>query len=127
MLESGLVEGRNIHNYVAGGDVEWDTVVTSVTNAWGVWEELQELIQWMREYNANPLRDRELRFYCMDGTGNWFHAQHAYDAVITFARRVDTNLVNQVSAIEASVRSLTLTSVENGKSRPGKASLQMPL
>ena len=35
VLESGLVEGRAAHDYVAGADVEWDSVVASITNAWG--------------------------------------------------------------------------------------------
>ena len=35
VLESGLVEGRNVHDYVAGKDVDWETVVASITNAWG--------------------------------------------------------------------------------------------
>ena len=104
VLESGLVEGRNIHNYVAGADIDWDTVVTSVTNAWGVWEELQELIQWMRDYNKNPDKGRKLSFYSMDGSGNWFHARHAHDAVITFARKVDADLANLVQGIEDAVR-----------------------
>ena len=104
VLESGLVEGRNIHNYVAGSDVDWDTVITSVTNAWGVWDELQELIQWMRRYNENPDKDQELRFYCMDGTGNWFHARHAHDAVMTFARKVDTDLTSTVQGLEGAVQ-----------------------
>ena len=74
VLESGLVEGKNIHDYVDGADVEWDTVVASVTNGWGVWAELQELITWMRDYNADPGNDRRLRFYGTDGSGNWSHA-----------------------------------------------------
>ena len=79
---------------------------TSVTNAWGVWEELQELIQWMRDYNKNPERERELRFYCMDGTGNWFHARHAYNAVNTFARQVDSNLASMMAAIEEQIHAI---------------------
>ncbi len=96
VLETGIVESRNIHKYVAGADVDWETVVKSVTNAWGVWTELQELIQWMRDYNANPHRDRELRFYGMDGTGNWFHIQHPFNALMEFGRKVDANLANDV-------------------------------
>lgn len=92
VLESGLVEGRNIYDYVAGSDIDWDTVVNSVTNGWGVWTEVQELIQWMRNYNLNPDRDRDLRFYGMDGTANWFHLQHVYDAVAKFTRKVDIDL-----------------------------------
>ena len=96
VLETGIVESRNIHKYVAGADVDWETVVKSVTNAWGVWAELQELIQWMRDYNANPNRDRELRFYGMDGTGNWFHIQHPFNALMEFGRKVDADLANDV-------------------------------
>ena len=103
VLESGLVEGRNIHEYVAGGDVDWDTVVTSVTNAWGVWDELQDLIKWMRAYNQDPGRSRTLKFYCMDGTGNWFHARHAWDMVAAFARDTDPALADHVMAIEEAV------------------------
>ena len=108
VLESGLVEGRAVHEYVAGADVDWDTVVSSVTNAWGVWAELNEMIRWMRDYNANPGRDRELRFYCMDGTGNWSHATHAYRAVHDFARRVDESLAADLARdLEAGVESAT--------------------
>lgn len=96
VLESGLVESRAIHEYVAGADVDWDTVVRSVTNAWGIWAELQELIQWMRNYNANPNRDRELRFYGMDGSGNWFHLRHALKAIVDFGRKVDASLADHL-------------------------------
>ena len=108
VLESGLVEGRAVHDYVAGADIDWDTVVSSVTNAWGVWAELNEMIRWMRDYNANPGRDRELRFYCMDGTGNWSHATRAWRAVRDFARRVDEDLaVDLARDLEAGVKSAT--------------------
>ena len=109
VLETGIVESRNIHQYVAGADVDWETVVKSVTNAWGVWTELQELIQWMRDYNANPDRDRELRFYGMDGTGNWFHIQHPFNALMEFGHKVDADLANDVKrSFEGPARDLNL-------------------
>ena len=109
VLESGIVESRKIHQYVAGADVDWETVVKSVTNAWGVWTELQELIQWMRDYNANPNRDRELRFYGMDGTGNWFHIQHPFNELMEFGRKVDADLANDVKrSFEGPVRDINL-------------------
>lgn len=98
VLESGLVEGRRIHDYVAGRDVAWEDVVASITNAWGVWSELNDLIRWMREWNQDPDRSRELRFYCMDGTGNWYHAEHAYSAVHGYLREADTALADQLES-----------------------------
>jgi erythromycin esterase-like protein len=97
VLESGLVEGRAVHDYVAGRDVEWDTVTASITNAWGVWAELNEMIRWMRDWNLDRGRLRELHFYCMDGTGNWSHAQHAYAGVHNFAARVDAALADDIA------------------------------
>ena len=71
-----------------------------------MWAELNELIRWMRDYNANPGRDRELRFYCMDGTGNWSHATHAYRAVHDFACRVDESLATDLAReLEAGLKS----------------------
>lgn len=108
VLESGLVEGRAVHDYVAGADIDWNTVVSSITNAWGVWAELNEMIRWMRDWNANPDRPCELRFYGMDGTGNWSHAQHAYTAVQGFASRVDAGLADDIARdFEVAVKEVT--------------------
>ena len=96
ILESGLVEGRHIHDYVNGEDVAWERVVGSVTNGWGVWAELQELIVWMREYNADPTSPGRLRFYCTDGSGNWAHARIAFDAVLALLRSVDGETAERV-------------------------------
>ena len=113
VLESGLVEGRAVHDYVAGADVEWDTVVASITNAWGVWAELNEMIRWMRDWNADPQRPRELRFYCMDGTGNWSHAKHAYTATHEYACRVDQALADDIARdFEQAVRDVSFETRE---------------
>lgn len=97
VLESGLVEGRRVHEYVAGADYDWDTIAGSINNVWGVWAELNDLIRWMREWNANPDRPRDLRFYGMDGTGNWAHAGFPYEAVHSFAARVDETLADDIA------------------------------
>ncbi len=96
ILESGLVEGRHIHDYVDGKDVPWERVVGSVTNGWGVWAELQELIVWMREYNASVGNRRRLRFYGTDGSGNWAHARIAFDAVLAFLRDAEPETAESV-------------------------------
>ncbi|MBT4488394.1 MAG: erythromycin esterase family protein [Rhodospirillaceae bacterium] len=109
VLESGLVEGRLVHDYVAGADHDWDDVAAAINNVWGVWAEINELIRWMREWNQNPDRPRELRFYGMDGTGNWAHARYAYRAVHDFALGVDQVLADDIARdFEGAVAEVTL-------------------
>lgn len=97
VLECGLVEGRLVHDYVAGQDADWDDIARAINNVWGVWAELNDLIRWMRDWNADPDRPRDLRFYAMDGTGNWAHARFPYQALLTFAQRVDPALAADIA------------------------------
>lgn len=97
VLESGLVEGRRVHDYVAGADDDWDEIARSINNVWGVWAEINDLIRWMRDWNADPGRPRNLRFYGMDGTGNWAHARLAYAAVHDFANKADPALAADIA------------------------------
>ena len=49
VLESALVEGRLVYDYVAGVDCDWDDVAAAINNVWGVWAEINDLVRWMRE------------------------------------------------------------------------------
>ena len=72
------------------------------------------MIRWMRAWNSSPNRSRELRFYCMDGTGNWSHAQHAYTAVHDYARCVDQSLAQDVRRdFEQAVQDVTFETRKN--------------
>jgi erythromycin esterase len=111
VLESALVEGRLVHEYVAGVDHDRDSVAAAINNVWGVWTEINELIRWMREWNRDPGRPRELRFYGMDGTGNWAHSRHAYRAVHEYALRVDQALADDIARnFEQAVEEVTFES-----------------
>ena len=111
VLESALVEGRLVHEYVAGADHDRDSVASAINNVWGVWAEINELIRWMRDWNQDPDRPHELRFYGMDGSGNWAHARFAYHAIQDYARRVDPALGEQIKRqFEEKVEEVTLES-----------------
>ena len=97
VLESALVEGRLVHDYVNGAEADWDDLALAINNVWGVWAEINDLIRWMRDWNADPGRPRKLRFYGMDGTGGWAHARHAYHAVHAFALRAEPSLADDLS------------------------------
>ena len=114
VLESALVEGRRVHEYVAGVDHDWDSVAAAINNVWGVWAEINDLIRWMREWNADPGRPRELRFYGMDGTGNWASARYAYHAVHQFAGSVDQTLADDIAgSLEQAVEEVILENREH--------------
>lgn len=109
VLESALVEGRLVHDYVAGADCDWDDVAAAINNVWGVWAEINDLVRWMRAWNANPDRPRDLRFYGMDGTGNWGHARFVYGAVHDYASRVDQALADDIARdFEQAVEDVTV-------------------
>ncbi len=97
VLESALVEGRIVHDYVNGAEADWDDLALAINNVWGVWAEINDLIRWMRDWNADPARPRKLRFYGMDGTGGWAHARHPYIALLAFARRADPALAEDLA------------------------------
>lgn len=108
-LECGVVEGRLVHDYVAGADVEWNEIARAINNVWGVWAEINELLRWMRDWNTRPERSRELRFYPMDGTANWTQAERAYGAVHGFAEAVDSALAADMeNALAGGVREISL-------------------
>ena len=97
VLESALVEGRQVHDWVLGQDISWTTIVRdSITNAWGLWRELHELLHWMRAWNADPAKGRSLHFYGMDGTANWSHPHHALQGVLVYLEEVDPRLAMEM-------------------------------
>lgn len=98
VLESGFVEGKIVHDYVNGADIAWERVIDAITNAWGVWSELQELITWMRAYNDGKSDRQKLKFYCMDGSGNWSHAKITYAALHRYLITVSANLAAEFAA-----------------------------
>lgn len=92
VLEIGFVEGKVVHDYVLGADIPWEDVIAAFTNAWGVWAEVQELLKWMRNENASRAEQDKLRFYGMDGSGNWSHAKRTYTALHDYLLKVDAPL-----------------------------------
>jgi erythromycin esterase len=70
-IESGLVEGRTVHDYVRGGGGDFATVLSQGIG-WN-WDQLpqnQSLVQWIRRYNADPRHARKVNFYGFDVPGS---------------------------------------------------------
>lgn len=70
-IESGLVEGRVVHDYVRGGQGDLSEVLSRGIG-WG-FDSLPQnraLVSWLREYNANPHHTRKVNFYGFDVPGS---------------------------------------------------------
>ncbi len=67
-VESSFPRGRLVNEYVAGrGPASYDEVrEAGFSHGFGRLEANRELVEWMREYNADPSRPVPLRFYGFD-------------------------------------------------------------
>lgn len=95
-VESGLVEGRLVHDYVRGGPGNLAEVAAKGLN-WGFGELRQNhvLIEWLRDYNTAAFNRRKINFYGFDTSGapssdqlHWSQ-QVSLGAVLRFLHTVD--------------------------------------
>ena len=87
-IESGIVEGRAVYDYVLGGS---GTLLTAVAQGFS-WTfdqlfENHDLVRWLREYNADPQHTRKVRFYGFDvpGSPGEANANRGLDTALTEA------------------------------------------
>jgi erythromycin esterase len=97
-LESGIVEGRVVHEYVRGGPGDIDSV-TKQGLSFG-FERLPQnraLIEWIRAYNASCSKARNVNFYGFDVAGSLGNsgasrgADTALAEALDFIERVDAS------------------------------------
>lgn len=95
-IESGVVEGRLLHDYVRGAPGDLNSVLGKGIN----WThdklpQNRSLIRWLREYNSEPTRHRKVNFYgfdmpgCPSSTRETFGYDTAVHQVLLFLSRVD--------------------------------------
>jgi erythromycin esterase len=66
-VESGLSEAGRIQEFVAGGPGNAPQVTRdNLTYRFGRFQENVALVQWIRDYNADPPQGRKVRFYGFD-------------------------------------------------------------
>jgi len=70
-IESGITEGRVVHDYVAGAPGDIGTVMQQGIS-WGFdrFPQNEELVKWMREWNADPRHQQKLEFFGFDVPGS---------------------------------------------------------
>ncbi len=89
-IESGLPESRPIFDFVAGGPgVTGQVTRENLSCGGGEQQENQDLIRWIREYNAAAAHSRKVRFYAIDIGRCGQGTPLAYDNALTYLTRVD--------------------------------------
>lgn len=93
-IESGLPESRRVQEFVLGGPGRADSVaVEGLTYGFGDLAENVALIQWMHDYNVNPLHARKIRFYGIDLSAAAYDTASAarvvIDETLSYIARVD--------------------------------------
>jgi erythromycin esterase len=70
-IESGITESRVVHDYVQGGPGDLHSVVSDGFSwAFDLLPQNEELVRWMREYNADPRHARKIEFFGFDVPGS---------------------------------------------------------
>jgi erythromycin esterase len=70
-IESGIVEGRTVHDYVAGGPGDLPTVLAQgISWTFDQLPQNADLVRWLRKYNENPRHRRKINFYGFDVAGS---------------------------------------------------------
>ncbi len=70
-IESGIVEGRCIHDYVRGGTGDLQSVLAQgIGWTFDRLPQNEALIRWLRLINADPRRTRKVNFYGFDVPGS---------------------------------------------------------
>ena len=93
-VESGLPESRRIFDLVTGGAGNIEQIVReSFTWGFGAFQENEELVRWIREYNAHIGHRRKVHFYGIDlnlgGQGGFTPTPVALDQALSYLARVD--------------------------------------
>src|SRR3989441_1037608 len=67
-IESSFPRGPNVNEYVLGhGPASYEAVQeTGFSHGFGKFEANRELVEWMRQYNADPAPQMKLQFYGFD-------------------------------------------------------------
>jgi len=98
-IESGLPESRPLYDFVAEGKGELGQALRSSFTCGSPSQEQEELVRWMREYNANAAHARKIRYYAIDvgrcGQGTPLAVENALD----YLTRVDAASGERLRAI----------------------------
>lgn len=97
-LETCLSPSKRLYDYVLGRTTETESALKKAfCYGFGDLPENLELIRWLRTYNATRPPARQVHFYGVDLTGQYFpYAYRSVEAVLTFLNRAAPSLGQEV-------------------------------
>src|SRR6516165_323439 len=97
-LETCLSSSKRLYDYVLGRTTETDSALKEAfCYGFGDLPENLELISWLRTYNVTQPPARQVRFYGIDLTGQYFpYAYRSVEAVLSFLDRAAPDLGREV-------------------------------
>ncbi len=105
-LESGVVESKELIDYVATGDGNLDTLLErGVTNGFNGLQQNRELVEWVRDYNLQLPQDaKKLQIFGFDVSGSPYHNAAARNpdtsirTALAYLRTVDADVATDFTA-----------------------------
>ncbi len=90
-IESGNYEGFGVNDYVLGGPGDLQSVVAKgFSFGFNRLPQEKALVQWMREYNADPRHARKIQFFGFDGPAGPGPLNAALLEALRYLERVDS-------------------------------------
>ena len=89
VFECGVPESKGAYDYVLGAHDNADDAYLSISSSFGMWRDIQDTLDWMRDHNRDVQDTRKLRFYGMDGSQSWSHAGKAVAFVCDYLEQID--------------------------------------
>lgn len=94
MAETGLPESRLVDNYIKGQKVHKDVWKFGLNKMYAVWQEGQELINWMKTYNKQ--NSNKLSFLGADIGGFYKNWYTAFDFINGYLSKVDPKFATKL-------------------------------
>jgi Erythromycin esterase homolog len=88
-IESGFPESKKANDYILGADIEKTDWTNGINKMFSRWEEFNDMIEWLRNYNAKVSDDKKVQFYGIDITGGYDNLLPAYTIIKSYLEIID--------------------------------------
>jgi erythromycin esterase len=99
-MEEAWAHGFDVNDYVLHGEGDIRSATGSLHGMWDT-EEVYALVEWMRQYNADPAHEKKVKFYGLD----LFYSKSPADMVAGYVEKTDRASAKKVAEALEPLRS----------------------